>query len=85
MKEALMEQYNSIRKTIKSNVETIGQLVAQAEALKKIVSSIAEPTVKLSIEKNIAEIETTIGSLIHQTDELFDQYQRFVEKVFSQK
>ena len=53
--------------------------------LKKVVSSVTEENIKLNLEKNIAEIETTITKLIHQTDNLFEQYQRFVEQIFSQK
>ena len=85
MKDAIMEQYTAIRATIKNNVQTIRLLISQAESLKKVVSTIGDEKIKLSLEKQISEIETTISSLIHQTDELFDQYQSFVEKVFSQK
>lgn len=85
MKEIVLQQYTSIRETIKANVQTIANLVRQAEILKKIVSSVADQTIKLDLEKNIAEIETTITTLIHQTDNLFEQYQRFVEQIFSQK
>ena len=85
MKEAILTQYNAIQQTIKANVGTIGHLLRQAEDLKSLVASVDDSHIKLSLEKQIAEIETTIGSLIHQTDEIFDQYQRFVERVFNGK
>ena len=85
MKDALIEQYQAIRSTIRANVQTIGRLLEQAEMLKTVVAGIADTEAKLNLEKQIAEIETTISSLIHQTDELFDLYQQFVEKVFSHK
>lgn len=80
-----IEQYNSIRDTIKANLATIRQLIRQAENLKRLVSSIEEQTIKESISIQIDTIESLIDNLITQTDKLFEQYQKFVQGVFSNK
>lgn len=85
MKDAILQQYQGIKDTISSNVKTIRQLIRQAESLKEIAATIGDPATKADMEKHIAEVGTTITILIHQTDELFDQYQKFVEKVFANK
>lgn len=82
MKDNLLIQYGAIRQTIKTNVQTIGQLLKQAENLKKIVGDIEDPATKASLEQEVKKMEDTVGTLIVQTDELFDKYNAFVETVF---
>lgn len=90
MKNELLIQYGSIRTTIQTNLETIGKLIQQAEELKKIVEKLngstdgtGETTVKESLKAQIDDIENTIASLIKQTGDLFDMYNKFVEQVFT--
>ena len=83
MKNDLLVQYGAIRETIRTNVETIGKLIRQAESLKIIVESVAEPKTKQDLSNEISKIEETIGNLIVQTNNLFDKYNEFVEAVFS--
>jgi len=87
MKDELLIQYGAIRNTIKNNLETISQLVQQAENLKCIIEKMngdtGENELKNSLALNIEEIENTIGALIKQTSDLFDQYNKFVEQVFN--
>lgn len=83
MKDNLLVQYTAIRGTIKANVTSISMLFKQAESLKKLVSEIEDANTKKTLENQVETIEQTIGNLIKQTDELFDQYAKFVEAVFS--
>lgn len=85
MREELIQQYASIRETIRANIQTIGKLIEQADGLKQVVDKISEPEVKVSLEHEIKNIEETITLLIQQTDRLFDSYNAFVKKVFSNK
>jgi len=86
MREELIAQYGGIRETIRTNIQTIGKLIQQAEALKGLVNRLTNDTeIKNSLEKEIEEIEGTIKSLITQTDRLFDSYNSFVAKVFESK
>lgn len=82
MKNDLLIQYGAIRQTIKTNVQTIGQLIQQAENLKKIIESITDAPTKASLEQEVKKLQDTIGTLINQTDELFDKYDQFVDTVF---
>jgi hypothetical protein len=85
MKDDLLEQYKSIRITIKANVQTIGRLIEQAEGLKKFAGGVQEPTVKAELDKQVCNLTNTINQLIAQTDDLFDKYSSFVEGVFTKK
>lgn len=85
MKDAILQQYTAIRDTIRANVDTIGRLLRQADSLKKIAGDIEDVKIKTTLEKQIKDIELTISTLISQTDELFEQYNRFVESIFTSK
>lgn len=85
MKNELLIQYGAIRNTIEANLQTIGQLINQAENLKKIVEKMNGTngeTVE-DLKNQIEEIEDTIARLIKQTGDLFQKYNQFVEQVFS--
>lgn len=82
MKTDLLIQYGAIRQTIKTNVQTIGKLLEQAENLKKLVAAISDQATKDSLSSEVKKIEDSVGNLILQTDELFDKYEQFVESVF---
>jgi uncharacterized protein YoxC len=87
MKQVLREQYRAIRSSIQSNVETIGSLIRQAHNLRDIVNTLngapENKEIKERLESEIDEIEKTIGTLISQTDSLFESYNRFVEGVLA--
>lgn len=85
MRETLIKQYSGIRETIQCNIESIGKLIEQSKALRKIVETIQDRTAKSSLESEIHEIEMTIKSLIDQTNRLFDKYEEFVLNVFKDK
>jgi|WetSurMetagenome_2_1015567.scaffolds.fasta_scaffold216973_2 hypothetical protein len=86
MREELFAQYGAIRETIRTNIQTIGKLIQQAQSLKEIVAKITDNLqVKTDLEGEINQIEQTIANLIQQTDRLFDSYNEFVKKVFEQK
>jgi hypothetical protein len=83
MKDAILQQYTAIRETIKANVDTIGRLLKQADSLKRIAGTLPDEKTRTDLEKQITQIEATITTLISQTDDLFEQYNKFVETVFS--
>ncbi len=82
MKNDLLIQYGAIRQTLKTNVQTIGKLIEQAESLKKMVETVADPKMKLSLEQEVKKVEDTIATLVFQTNDLFDKYDQFVDTVF---
>lgn len=85
MKDDLLIQYGAIRETIKNNVDTIVKLFEQAASLKKIVETVTDTETKNSLGEEVNKIEETIRSLVVQTNDLFDKYNKFVEGVFSNK
>ncbi len=85
MKANLVRQYSSIRDVIGKNVETIKIMLRQAEELAEIAQSInssTDPDTKNKLESQIRDINTSIGSLIDQTTELFKLYNKFAEELF---
>ena len=82
MKKKLLAQYEAIRVTIKNNIETIGNLIEQANKLKELIEGISNETIKDSLEKEVIAIENTIKKLIEQTDNLFDKYNEFAKTIF---
>jgi len=85
MKNELLIQYGAMRETTKSNIETIGVLVKQADSLKRIVEKIKDSDIKDSLSSELKEIEETIAILLNKTDGLFDKYDEFVNTVFKDK
>jgi hypothetical protein len=90
MRAEIIDQFNSIRQTLSTNVKTIGMLVEQAKTLSEIAenlngaSSVDEAT-KTKLKEEIDRIQVSIKSLIVQTDILFDLYEKFAEEVFHTK
>lgn len=82
MRDKLLVQYGAIRETMRTNIETIGRLIKQAEALKEIVSKVTDDQIKESLSDELGEIEGTIRTLLDQTDRLFDKYDEFVKTLF---
>jgi hypothetical protein len=83
MSSDLLKQYKIIRDAIRGNVETIGKLINQAEELHKTISSIDDEQLELKekLVEGLQNIRNLIESLITQTDELFDEYNKFIQKV----
>ena len=90
MKAELIEQFNSIRKTLSNNVSTIEMLVGQAKALSEIAENIngvssADEKTKKKLTEEIDKIQNSIKDLIHQTNTLFDLYEQFAKAIFEQR
>lgn len=82
----LNSQYEQIKSTILSNVDTINALVDQAKNLAGLIEKLTDTGVDVDIRNGLEEtlnnITTSIKQLIDQTNDLFDKYQRFVEDTF---
>ena len=83
MQNDLLVQYGAIRETIRTNIDTIGRLLSQAENLKNIVDNVNDSDIKDSLQNEVEKIQNTVGELIVQTDRLFDKYSEFVKSVFN--
>ena len=87
MKTKLLEQYQTIRKTIASNVETIKSLFDHSKTLTELVSGLKESDcsdeIVKKLEKQIEEINSSINQLILQTDQLFNLYDKFADDLFT--
>ena len=83
MSSDLLKQYKIIRDAIRGNVETIGKLSNQSEELHKTISSSDDEQLELKekLVEGLQNIRNLIESLITQTDELFDEYNKFIQKV----
>jgi len=85
MENKLIEQYKAIKETIQCNIETIKQLLKQAEQLRTIVEKISnnwnnEP--KKNLEITIWNIENSISELIKHTNDLFEKYEWLMRITF---
>lgn len=72
-----VEQYNSIRATIASNLETIKSLLAQANSLHKVVEELdgnVDADEKRKLNDSINNMYKSIDLLIMQTDTLFQTF-----------
>ena len=86
MKNPVQNNFEGIRKLITKNVDTIIMLVDQAKGLEEIVNSIkgtTEQPLKVKLEEQLKDIKKTIGTLVAQTDELFESYDAMVEDAFN--
>jgi uncharacterized protein YoxC len=95
MKKQLLDQYNTIRKTISNNVETISQLFAHSKQLSDLIENITANSstesqgvsqeLKDNLEKQSKAIDGSIKTLIDQTIDLFKAYDQFAEELFASK
>jgi ABC-type transporter Mla subunit MlaD len=88
MKQQLLEQYKHIQAILKSNVDTIGSLIRQAESLSLIAENLsgadqASMDTKEQLTTNIDRVQESIDKLITQTQELFVLYDKFADELFS--
>lgn len=90
MRTELINQFNSIRQTLSTNVETIGKLITQAKALSEIAENLngassVDDNTKERLTNEIDSIRVSIKNLIEQTNTLFDLYEKFAESIFNQE
>ena len=84
-RKLLINQYESVRSLIVANVDTMINLVKQAESLTELANSIKEYKSEQTankIEEIAAGLRLTMKDLLEKTGELFDEYYKFAEEVF---
>lgn len=81
MQTELQKHYQQIQEAIKSNIGTIKVLIEQADTLQKLVESIsaADQTQKDKLQNEIISINTSISTLISNTESLFKLYDEFIK------
>ncbi len=87
-RKLLINQYESVRSLIVVNVDTMINLVKQAESLTELANSLKEYKSQQSeetankIEEIAAGLRLTMKDLLEKKGELFDEYYKFAEEVF---
>lgn len=88
MQTELQNHYKQIRTSINSNIATIRTLIDQADSLQKIVESISDSDQqenKAKLQKEISNINSSISTLIENTESLFKVYDEFIQALNSSK
>lgn len=83
MNEKFRSNFESIKKTVLSNLSTIGSLFEQAKNLREIIESLNETEVekKAQMEKIIGQQYKSMDELVDQTDQLFKIYNEFLDDI----
>jgi arsenate reductase-like glutaredoxin family protein len=68
------DQYEQIRKAIRSNIAAIRNLLDQADNLYTIAQDVSDEPTKKKLSDSVQALYKSIDELIKQTDNLFDQY-----------
>lgn len=77
----LSEKYETIRKTVRSNIETIRTLVAQADNLTSLIEETPDEALRDRLKDSVRNLYSTIDTLIDESNKLFDQYLDFANSV----
>jgi len=77
----LSEKYETIRKTIRSNLETIRTLVAQADTITSLIEETPDEALRGRLKESVKNLYATIDTLIEDSNKLFDQYLDFANSV----
>ena len=77
----LSEKYETIRKTVRSNIETIRTLVAQADNLTSLIEETPDEALRDRLKDSVKNLYSTIDTLIDESNKLFDQYLDFANSV----
>jgi phosphoribosylaminoimidazole carboxylase (NCAIR synthetase) len=77
----LSEKYETIRKTVRSNLETIRTLVAQADTITSLIEETPDEALRGRLKESVKNLYATIDTLIEDSNKLFDQYLDFANSV----
>jgi Mg2+ and Co2+ transporter CorA len=77
----LSEKYETIRRTVRSNLETIRTLVAQADNLTSLIDETPDEALRDRLKDSVKNLYSTIDILIDESNKLFDQYLDFANSV----
>lgn len=88
MKEELQSHYEQIQKAIQGNISTIQTLINQAASLQAVIESISEGVdgdKKIQLQEEVGRINSSISTLIKNTETLFALYNEFVKAIVRSK
>jgi hypothetical protein len=77
----LSAKYETIRATIRSNLETIRTLVEQADTLTSLIDETPDEALRDRLKDSVRNLYRTIDTLIDESNRLFDQYLDFANSV----
>lgn len=77
----LSNKYETIRATVRSNLETIRTLVEQADNLTSLIDETPDPALRDRLKSSVKNLYSTIDTLIDESNTLFDQYLDFANSV----
>lgn len=87
MKKNFQGQFKNLGNIIQANVSTLRNLLEQAENLSEIINSLGDSPVnapvKMQLEESRRKISESIDSLIDQTKNLFDTYDKMIDEVLN--
>lgn len=86
MKKGFQDQFRNMHRIIRSNAETLKQLVQQSESLSCIIAKLGDDEEDAALRNQLEDlnksITNAIDKLIEQTSNLFDAYTHLVDDVF---
>lgn len=77
----LSKKYETIRKTVQANLDTIRTLVDQADSLTNLIDQTPDAELKKKLSDSVGSLYKTIDTLIEESNTLFDQYLDFANSV----
>lgn len=79
--QELSSKYETIRATVRSNLETIRTLIEQADTITSLIDETPEEVLRDRLKNSVKNLYQTIDTLIEESNKLFDQYLDFANSV----
>lgn len=83
MQNTIQEKFIGYQRIIKSNLNTIKELIEQSKKLAEIVDLVKDDSSKKTIQEIKQSIEKSIDELLDNTNKLFSEYKNLIEKYAS--
>lgn len=83
MQNTIQEKFIGYQRIIKSNLNTIKELIEQSKKLAEIVDLVKDDSSKKTIQEIKQSIEKSIDKLLDNTNKLFSEYKNLIEKYAS--
>jgi hypothetical protein len=77
----LSQKYETIRKTVQTNLDTIRALLEQADNITSLIEETPDDELKKRLKESVGNLYRTIDTLIEESNKLFDQYLDFANSV----
>ncbi|MFT4967762.1 MAG: Mg2+ and Co2+ transporter CorA [Candidatus Deianiraeaceae bacterium] len=86
MSSQVKNQFDNIKKLIDLNIESIGQLISQADGLEKIIND-TESSLQAQVKKQLQDVRNnivkSINGLMEHTNDLFKSYDDLIDTLSS--